>query len=84
MASSGYSSLPFEKARRDPVSPRISCDRRPLYYRGGRSGRAEDRVDGTALHGSQADQKDHFHRLAKVRVEGSNPVFRSLRTRHLM
>jgi hypothetical protein len=36
-------------------------------------------VDGTALHGTGPHQKDQFQHLAKVRVAGSNPVFRSNR-----
>ena len=35
-------------------------------------------MDGQARHGSEADHNDEKHHLAKVRVAGSNPVFRSI------
>ena len=45
-------------------------------------------VDGAAFHRIGIDNKDQFQHLAKVRVAGSNPVFRSttssqLETSHL-
>ena len=35
-------------------------------------------MDGTAREGSRPHQQDKNHHLAKVRVAGSNPVFRSI------
>ncbi len=35
-------------------------------------------MDGTARQGSGTDGRDGKHHLAKVRVAGSNPVFRSI------
>jgi hypothetical protein len=35
-------------------------------------------VDGTASEGTGHDPTDPIHHLAKVRVAGSNPVFRSI------
>ncbi len=50
---------------------------RPLYHRGGLSGRDENWVDGTASQGTGQSLVDKIHHLAKVRVAGSNPVFGS-------
>ena len=51
-------------------------DSRALYYRDGLGGRAGNWVDGTPRTGpGQTDGRNHH--LAKVRVAGSNPVFRS-------
>ncbi len=35
-------------------------------------------MDGRPRYGTGADHQDQFHHLAKVRVAGSNPVFRSM------
>jgi hypothetical protein len=35
-------------------------------------------VDETARYGTEADHLDQEHNLAKVRVAGSNPFFRSI------
>ncbi len=51
---------------------------RPLYYGGGRSGQGGNLVDRTAPQGSGAHPQGENHHLAKVRVAGSNPVFRSI------
>ncbi len=59
----------------------VSCSRggdsRALYYRGEQTGLVGNGVDGTARQGSQAHRGDERQHLAKVRVAGSNPVFRS-------
>ena len=53
-------------------------DSRALYYSDGLGGRSGNWVDGTARQGTGADPNDENHHLAKVRVAGSNPVFRSI------
>jgi hypothetical protein len=53
-------------------------DSRALYYSGELSGGGGNWVDRTARQGSAADHRDEKPHLAKVRVAGSNPVFRSL------
>jgi len=58
---------------RGPVS-------RPLYYSDGSDGRTGNWVDGTALRQTGADLQDANRHLAKVRVAGSNPVFRSIQS----
>ena len=50
---------------------------RPLYYSGGLGERGGIWVDGTARQGNAVGHRDEKHHLAKVRVAGSNPVFRS-------
>jgi len=52
-------------------------DNRPLYYSAGLAGRSGNWVDGTAFRWTGADVQDENRHLAKVRVAGSNPVFRS-------
>jgi len=52
-------------------------DSRPLYYSDEWDGRAGNREDGTARHRTRTDPQDENRHLAKVRVAGSNPVFRS-------
>ena len=67
--------------RRDRLGPAglgARVDSRALYYSGGRSGRGGNWVDETALRGIRVDCPDEKHHLAKVRVAGSNPVFRSI------
>jgi hypothetical protein len=59
------------------VPPGVSVDYRPLYYGAGLSGRGGNWVDGTSRQGTRPDPNDGKHHLAKVRVAGSNPVFRS-------
>jgi hypothetical protein len=56
----------------------VSVDSRPLYYGAGLSGRGGNWVDATATQGTDRDIVDENHHLAKVRVAGSNPVFRSI------
>jgi hypothetical protein len=51
---------------------------RALYYRARRSGRGGNWVDGNAGTRTDRDLLDQIHHLAKVRVAGSNPVFRSI------
>ncbi len=56
----------------------VSVESRPLYYGAGLSGPGGDRVEGTSRQGTGPDPNDGKHHLAKVRVAGSNPVFRSI------
>jgi len=49
-----------------------------LYYGAGLGGRAGNWVDGTAGYGTGVNHPDQDHHLAKVRVVGSNPLFRSI------
>jgi hypothetical protein len=51
---------------------------RALYYRGELHGRGGNWVDGTASQRTRPTQRYENHHLAKVRVAGSNPVFRSI------
>jgi hypothetical protein len=53
---------------------------RALYYGGGLGGRTGNGADTTARRETGADQRDKIPHLAKVRVAGSNPVFRSKKT----
>ena len=53
------------------------CRSRPFYYGDGLGGRGGNWVDGTARRGTAAGHRDENPHLAKVRVAGSNPVFRS-------
>jgi hypothetical protein len=55
----------------------VWVDSRPLYYGGGLSGRGGNWVDRSARQGTGQDPVDENPHLAKVRVAGSNPVFRS-------
>ena len=50
---------------------------RPLYHSDGLAGHNGNWVDGTARRRTEADLQDETRHLAKVRVAGSNPVFRS-------
>ena len=59
------------------VVARPAIGSRPLYYSDGLAGRSGNWVDGTALRRTGADLQDEIRHLAKVRVAGSNPVFRS-------
>jgi Aldo/keto reductase family len=56
---------------------------RPLYNRAGLGGRDGNSVDRTARQGRGTNLWHEDHHLAKVRVAGSNPVFRSIRPRPL-
>ena len=53
------------------------ADSRALYYSDELNGRAGNWVDGTAPHRARRTSTDEDPHLAKVRVAGSNPVFRS-------
>jgi hypothetical protein len=53
------------------------AESRALYYRVGLGGRGGNWVDGIARCGTEAIHRDENPHLAKVRVAGSNPVFRS-------
>jgi len=48
-----------------------------VYYQDELAGRGGNWVDGSALQGTRQIQWDKNHHLAKVRVAGSKPVFRS-------
>ncbi len=61
----------------DRPGPGRSFDTRALYYSGGSTGWGGNWADGSALHGTRRIQTDEKPHLAKVRVAGSNPVFRS-------
>jgi hypothetical protein len=50
---------------------------RPLYNRGESGGLGGNWVDRTAGQGTGENPVDEYCHLAKVRVAGSNPVFRS-------
>jgi hypothetical protein len=50
---------------------------RPLYNRGGSGGLGGNWMDSSAGQGTGENPVDGFRHLAKVRVAGSNPVFRS-------
>ena len=54
-----------------------SCNSRALYYSGGLGGRGGNWVDGRPRSGTGTEHQDQFQHVAKVRVAGSNPVFRS-------
>jgi hypothetical protein len=53
-------------------------DSRALYYSDGLGGRPGNWLDRSARLGTGANPKDQIQHLAKVRVAGSNPVFRSI------
>jgi hypothetical protein len=53
-------------------------DSKALYCSAGWGGRRENWVDETAQWGTRVDRSDEKHHLAKVRVAGSNPVFRPI------
>src|SRR5580658_2757708 len=62
-----------------PAHPsQTPSDSRALYYSDGLGGRSGNWVDESAQWGTWVDCSDEKHHLAKVRVAGSNPVFRSL------
>ena len=52
-----------------------AADSRALYYGDELGGRSGNWVDGAA---PRETHRDENHHLAKVRVAGSNPVFRSI------
>jgi len=62
------------------VPSRVSVDSRPLYHVAGLSGLGGNWVDGTSRLGTRTDPNDGEHHLAKVRVAGSYPAFRSERS----
>jgi len=53
---------------------------RALYYGGALTGPSGNWVDAMARRGAHRDLVDQIHYLAKVRVAGSNPVFRSIKS----
>ncbi len=61
----------------EPGVPGRVGDSRRLYYSDGLVGRRGNWADETARWETEADHSDQKHHLAKVRVAGSNPVFRS-------
>ena len=61
-----------------PIDGQRQPDSRALYYGDGLGGRGGIWADGTARQGSRVDYGDQIPHLAKVRVAGSNPVFRSI------
>jgi hypothetical protein len=58
--------------------PSRAVGSRAVYYSGGLGGRVGNWVEGPALQRIPPDLGDEIKHLAKVRVGGSNPVFRSL------
>ena len=65
------------RRRRSLVSSAVVSSR-ALYYGDGRRGRTGNWVDRTSLEASGVAYGDEYQHLAKVRVAGSNPVFRSI------
>jgi hypothetical protein len=72
MLGCGHNPQRLQADRSRPV------DSRALYYSAKLDGRAGNWVDGPALQRSRQTKWDENHHLAKVRVAGSNSVFRSI------